>query len=276
MNLRTFVGPALPDVLAQVRLALGDQAMIVHTTQRVVDGRRLVEVVAASALELEPLCDRLTRQRPAPAAPAHRSGRPRVVALVGPTGSGKTTMAAKLAFNPRAFGDAAAGFLALDTYRVGALEQLQTYADILAAPLEPIYYAGDIDPALRALAGCDVVLVDAPGRSPATAGFLQWRTALAAAEPDEVHLVLPATIRADVAAAHRAAYEPCGLTHLMVTKLDELVNVGDIGQLMDAVDLPVSWASDGQDVPDHLLPGGVTLFDAAARAVGAARLRVAG
>jgi flagellar biosynthesis protein FlhF len=276
MKLETFVGADMPGVLRDVRAALGDAAMIVHTSRQVINGRAVVEVVAASAMELEPLCKRVGSFRPDP-TPVHRAGRgPRVVALIGPTGAGKTTTAAKLALHPAAFGAGSVGFLGLDTYRVAALEQLQTYADIMGAPLEVAYDAADVPNAMAALADRDVVIVDAPGRSPAADGFLAWRTVLSAARPHEVYLVLPATIRPDVAAAHRSAYRACGLTDLIVTKLDEMVNAEAIAEMVDAVDLPVRWVTDGQNVPDHLHRGGVALFHTAARAADAARVRLVG
>ena len=276
MNLRTFQGTDLPATLDAVRAALGEDAMIIHTTQRAVDGRNVVEVVAAPAERVAPLTSRLQRDAPRGETPHRSAERPRVVALVGPTGAGKTTTAAKLALHADAFGGRRVGFLALDTYRVGALEQLQTYADIMGAPVEVAYHSGEIDPAMDALSDCDVVIVDAPGRSPSRNDFVQWRVALKRTRPDEVHLVLPAVIRPSVAVAHWAGYTGTGVTHLIITKLDEMPDAGEAYDLVEAIDLPVRWVTDGQDVPGNLRRGGAALFTAAAEAAHVARARLAG
>ncbi len=272
--LSTFSGPDMTAALDAVRDRLGDDAMIVHVVRRVVDGREQVDVVAAPACEMEPLATRL-RHDPRPAAPGPGE-RPRVVGLVGPTGAGKTTTAAKLALHPEAFGGRSVGFLSLDTYRVAALEQLQTYADIMGAPFEAAYGPDDVAPAMAALRACDVILVDAPGRSPSNDGFVEWRLSLRQTRPDELHLVLPATIRPSVAAAHWAAYAGAGVTHLLVTKLDELPDPADAYDLVRAVELPLRWVADGQDVPGNLRRGGAGVFTAAAEAVERSRARMAG
>ena len=279
MKLETFSGASMPAVLRLVRAALGEEAMIVHTSRENRDGREQVRVVAAAAHDVMPLRARLERgpsmttfDGPA----AGKRARPHVIALVGPTGAGKTTTAAKLALHADAFGRRRVGFLALDTYRVAALEQLQTYADIIGAPMEVAYHAGDVEPAMAALASCEVVIVDAPGRSPIHRSFLQWRGALTRARPHETHLVLPATIHPAAGRAHKSGYGDCGLTHLLVTKLDEMPEAGGVLELAEKVDLPVRWTTDGQDVPGDLNRGGGGLLTSATRAAEEVRARLAG
>ena len=95
-------------------------------------------------------------------------GTPYRIALVGPTGAGKTTTAAKLAVRRGLFGAGASGLLTLDTYRVGGMEQLATYAELADVPFEVVYDAREIDAAMKRLSSCDVVIIDTPGRSPAS------------------------------------------------------------------------------------------------------------
>src|SRR5688572_17599736 len=96
-----------------------------------------------------------------------RSGRGSlVIALVGPTGAGKTTTIAKLATHPSVFGERTVGLIGLDTYRIGAVDQLRTYAEIARLPFEIAYTVEDAERARQRLAKCDVILIDAPGRSP--------------------------------------------------------------------------------------------------------------
>ncbi|MDZ7630603.1 MAG: hypothetical protein U5K74_04380 [Gemmatimonadaceae bacterium] len=87
-----------------------------------------------------------------------------MIALVGPTGAGKTTTIAKLAANVHAFGTWRVGMITLDTFRVAGLEQIATYAEITGCPLEVAYDSEDAARAIAQLTSVDVILVDTPGR----------------------------------------------------------------------------------------------------------------
>ena len=129
MRLETFRGPDLGSVSAQARRALGDDVMIVHTRRvRTALGAQ-IEVTAAPAEEIERFTRRLT-PGPLPTRSRAAGSRPSVLALVGPTGAGKTTTVAKLAVHPQAMGTHRVGLLTLDTFRAGALEQLGMYAEV--------------------------------------------------------------------------------------------------------------------------------------------------
>ena len=176
-----------------------------------------------------------------------------ILLVTGPTGSGKTTTLAKLALGERAFGSGTVGVISLDTFRIGAVEQIQTYADLAGFPLEVLSDPAEVPGALRRLRGCDTVLVDTPGRGPReSADELAWRRVLQQLRPDEVHLVLPAGLRFEVAAGLRQFYAPLSPTHLLLTKLDEVPWEEGVAQLADGVGLPTRWVSDGQDVPTDL------------------------
>jgi flagellar biosynthesis protein FlhF len=188
-------------------------------------------------------------------------GRPYCIALVGPTGAGKTTTAAKLAVRRGMFGGARPGLLTIDTYRVGGMEQLATYAELADVPFEVVYDAREVPGAMKRLSqDCDVILIDTPGRSPASAALTErWRSLLDAIAPDEVHLVLPASLRADLAVDIGRAYATsrahCGATHLLISKLDEVPSERGVTDLALSLDMPARWITDGQDVPADLKPG---------------------
>jgi flagellar biosynthesis protein FlhF len=268
-------GADLAMVYERARRTLGEDVMLLHT-RRVRDGGvPLVEVIAARTQDVERIRRRLEPGRMVlPArAPRATAAAPRlspyVIALVGPTGSGKTTTAAKLATRPGAFGAAKAGLITLDTFRAAGVEQLALYAELARVPLEVCYDASDIKGALQRLSGCDVIIVDTPGRSPAAAELdAAWRAMLATLRPDEVHLVLPATMRADLAvlAAERFRISGVGIalgspalattaTHLVLSKLDEVPGEVGVADLALALDLPLRWITDGQVVPDDLKAG---------------------
>src|SRR5688500_9558462 len=118
---RTFRGPELSVVGGQARRALGDDAVILGTRVLRAGGETIVEVLAAASADVARFTRRVT------AAPIERrdpdAPRPLVIALVGPTGAGKTTSAVKLALNPDAFGTQRVGLITLDTYRAGPVAQ---------------------------------------------------------------------------------------------------------------------------------------------------------
>jgi flagellar biosynthesis protein FlhF len=128
-------------------------------------------------------------------------------------------------------------------------------------PFEVVYEAKEVDAAMKRLSGsCDIVIVDTPGRSPASAELTErWRTLLDALRPDEVHLVLPASLRADLAVdigrAYRASRQHCGATHLLLSKLDEVPRESGVADLALSLEMPTRWVTDGQDVPADLKPG---------------------
>jgi flagellar biosynthesis protein FlhF len=291
---RVFRGRDLVTVSAQARSALGDDALVLRTSRVRLGAASLIEIVAAPANDVARFRKRLTpaplmrltvvdrasstgsastsRSVSAPPSQA-RDKRPVVLALVGPTGAGKTTTAVKLAINPAALGRQRVGFITLDTYRAGAIAQLETYASVAALPLEVVYEARDVEGAMVRLSSCDVVIVDTPGRGPKTGDDAEWRTLLAALAPDEVHLVIPATLRADIADAVRQRMSIDAITgdaldvaptHVLLTKVDEVPDETGVANLASMLDLPVRWITDGQSIPNDLADGVPRLVNALA------------
>jgi flagellar biosynthesis protein FlhF len=204
----------------------------------------LVKTRAARLLEAEVRVTGPIRTEP---------GRRRLIALVGPTGVGKTTTIAKLAANYRLREKKRVGLITVDTYRIAAVEQLRTYADIIDLPMEVVATPRQMREAALRLADLDVVLMDTAGRSPRDEIKIQeLRALLAEAEPDEVHLVLSATAspRQLVNMAHQ--FSEAGTTAVLLTKLDEATGVGHVLTLVRDCRLPVSYLTDGQNVPDDI------------------------
>jgi flagellar biosynthesis protein FlhF len=257
--LERFRGADLAHVADRARRSFGDDVMILHARTVRDGGVPMVEVMAAPAGTIDRLRERI-EPKPFPSPLRRQDGRPYVVALVGPTGAGKTTTAAKLAVRRETFGNARPGLLTIDTYRVGGMEQLATYAELADVPFEVVYDAKEVDAAMHRLSSCDVVIVDTPGRSPAATELTErWRSLLDALKPNEVHLVLPATLRSDLALDMARAYcatrTHCGATHLLMSKLDEVPRETGVTDMALLLDLPTRWIADGQDVPADLKPG---------------------
>ncbi len=157
----------------------------------------------------------------------------RVVALVGPTGVGKTTTIAKLAANYRLREKRRVGLITVDTYRVAAVEQLRTYADIIDLPMEVVATPREMREAVARMSHLDLVLMDTAGRSPRDEVKIQeLKSMLAEAEPDEVHLVLSSTAGAKSLINTAERFADVGTTALLLTKLDEAHSLGHLVSLV--------------------------------------------
>jgi flagellar biosynthesis protein FlhF len=184
-------------------------------------------------------------------------GRTRIVALVGPTGVGKTTTIAKLAANYRLREKLRVGLITVDTYRIAAVEQLRTYADIIDLPMEVVSTPREMREAVARLAGLDLVLMDTAGRSPRDDVKIQeLKSLLAEARADEVHLVLSAAAGHSGLVKTAARFAPVGTTSLVLTKLDETSALGNILPLLASSRLPLSYVTNGQNVPDDIEAAG--------------------
>jgi flagellar biosynthesis protein FlhF len=273
----TFTGPDIPGLLARAHATLGERAIVMAVT-RARDGRawELIAAPEAAGGELPTPHDRTPRSPRASMSPSTESlcgrpGIPALIALVGPTGSGKTTTIAKLANHPGVFGERPVGLLCLDTYRIGAVEQSRIYADLSRLPLEVAHEPRELAGALRRLRDCEIVLVDTAGRGPrAAADAVVTRGMLERLDPIEVHLVLPAGLEPRQARRVLAAHRADRVTHLLPTKLDECPWDRTAFTLAGEHRLPIRWLTDGQEVPGDLRPG-AWVFDRAFERSAAAR-----
>ena len=252
MRCETFTGRDVASVHQLARRALGDDAMILETSA--LEGpTRGIRIVAAPAEDLEQLMSLVRPRANGSKVGVGVSARPRVIALVGPTGAGKTTTIAKLATHAEAYGARRVGLLTLDTHRAAGFEQLQAYADAAGLPCHIAYDIAEAQAAMKKLAACDVVLVDTAGRGPAHADSQRIsRGILAALRPDEVHLCVPATLRLDLLEKLRADHAALRPSHAILTKLDEVPADRTLGEIASRLKLPLRWVTDGQDVPNNL------------------------
>jgi flagellar biosynthesis protein FlhF len=177
----------------------------------------------------------------------------RLLALVGPTGVGKTTTIAKLAANYRLREKKRVGLITVDTYRVAAVEQLRTYAEIIDLPMEVVATPREMREAVARMRHLDLVLMDTAGRSPRDDVKIQeLRSVLAEAEPDDVLLVLSTTAGIKNLTATAERFAEVGTTALLLTKLDEATGLGHLVALVRGCRLPISYLTDGQNVPDDI------------------------
>jgi flagellar biosynthesis protein FlhF len=180
-------------------------------------------------------------------------GQCRLAALVGPTGVGKTTTIAKLAANYRLKEKRNVGLITVDTYRIAAVEQLRTYADIIDLPMQVVSTPREIREAVRRMNGLDLILMDTAGRSPKDEIRIQELKAfLGEAGADEVHLVLSTVSGAKSLRQTAEKFATAGTTSLILTKLDEATGLGSILPLVRSSRLPLSYLTNGQNVPDDI------------------------
>ncbi|TWT53130.1 Flagellar biosynthesis protein FlhF [Rubripirellula amarantea] len=181
----------------------------------------------------------------------------RIVALVGPTGVGKTTTVAKLAAGFRLQAKRRVGLLTIDTFRIAAVQQLRAYADIMDLPMEVVESPEQMRPALGRLGDVDLVLIDTAGRSPRSdARIEQLVDFLRNAQPDETHLVLSSTSSVSSIRATLKGFAPVRPTAAILSKLDEAPQTaGILSALTSSTDhtgLPLSYVTTGQQVPDDI------------------------
>lgn len=175
---------------------------------------------------------------------------PHVVALIGPTGVGKTTTIAKLAAKLKIDEKRKVGLITIDTYRIAAIDQLKKYADIIGSPLKVVGSPEDLKEAVASMSDCDYVLIDTAGRSPRdTLKLNELKTFLEAAAPEDVHLVLSTTASRESAELAVECFNNVRVDKIIFTKLDEASHVGTVLNFVASAKKPLSYVTTGQDVP---------------------------
>lgn len=183
-----------------------------------------------------------------------RPGKCTIIALVGPTGAGKTTTIAKLAANLQIHQRAGVGLLSVDTYRLAAIDQLRSFAHIADMPLHVAYSCEETTAALQRLAHLDVVFVDTAGRSPRHREHLeQLHEFIRAAGPDHVHLVVSATTKPADLALITQQFSSTRFDHVIVTKTDETTETGTMLNLRKLARVPFSYFTTGQNIPEDIV-----------------------
>ena len=177
-----------------------------------------------------------------------------VIALVGPAGMGKTTTLAKLAARyVLKYGAQHIALVSLDSYRIGAQEQLKTLGRILDVPVTLVDPGQSLTQALAPLARKRVVLIDTaglPGNDPALR--MQLETLASRGVNAKNYLVMAATSQSQVLKAAYHSYKRCGLSGCILTKLDEAASLGEVLGLAIGQQLPVAYVTDGPRIPDDL------------------------
>ncbi|MCX5742151.1 MAG: hypothetical protein NT062_06615 [Proteobacteria bacterium] len=240
--------------------------------------RKLVEnlrVPTPAPAPRAPAFQQATQFTPPPVAkpptPLVAPSRGRILMLVGPTGAGKTTTIAKLAAQAALIEQRSVNIITLDNYRVGGVDQIRTFADLIGVPLQVVGSISELGEVLEQ-GDHELTLIDTAGRSPLQAAAVidELAAALPSLPAIEIHLVAPAAstpTQLDELARRHAPLHP---TRLLVTKLDEVI--GELPDLLAApgrLGLSITWVTTGQAVPEDLeSPTTVRLLDLASGVLG--------
>lgn len=180
---------------------------------------------------------------------------PKVVVLVGPTGVGKTTTLAKLAAHYSMFKKKKVGLLTIDTFRIGAVEQLGTYASILELPLKVANTPEQMTRFVKDYSNMDLVLIDTGGRSQKDRAKMGELLSFVKERHDmyhEVHLLLSAATKNRDLVEITREFGKMVIDYVIFTKLDECNSFGGILNESFWTQKPISYFTTGQNVPDDM------------------------
>ena len=185
--------------------------------------------------------------------------KPKVAFFIGPTGVGKTTTIAKIASKFKLEEHARVAFITSDTYRIAAVEQLNTYASIISCPVSVVYSADELEHCLGEDKDYDLILVDTAGRSHKAEGQMDElmelieRTRQKSDEFDvDIYLTLSVTTKSKDLVSIVERYQDIKDWSVIFTKLDETCSLGNILNIRMITDAPLSYTTLGQNVPNDI------------------------
>jgi flagellar biosynthesis protein FlhF len=187
---------------------------------------------------------------------ALRDGELTRIAMVGPTGTGKTTTVAKIAAHFRLRESKRVALITCDTYRIAAVEQLQRYAQLLGVPCRAVHTPADVRRAVADFGEFDLLIMDTMGRSHRHDRHInELREFVDALQPHETHLLLSMTGRTRNLAAVVQSFDRLAISRVIFSKADESGAFGLILSIVAGMGKGVSYITTGQEVPDDIEVG---------------------
>ncbi|MCF7913649.1 MAG: flagellar biosynthesis protein FlhF [Spirochaetaceae bacterium] len=193
-----------------------------------------------------------------PVKETYREGKPRILILVGPTGVGKTTTIAKLAaihsLGSKGERSKDVRIITIDNYRIGAKQQIRTYAEILQVPFTSVESFQDLQNQIALDQDADLVLIDTIGKSPKDyMNLAKMREILdGCGGKAEIHLAVSATTKVSDLKEIMQQFEPFNYEAVVLTKLDETMRIGNLISVLNERGKQLSYVADGQRVPEDI------------------------
>ncbi|WP_020615268.1 flagellar biosynthesis protein FlhF [Paenibacillus daejeonensis] len=209
----------------------------------------------ASSRDVWMIASRVLQTWLAPLADQEINDRIKIIQFVGPTGVGKTTTIAKLAAHQTLRNKRKVGFITSDTYRIAAVDQLRTYANILNVPMEVVFSPSELSKAFAQLNERDLIMVDTAGRNFRNTLYVsEVNSLLQAGEGCLTYLVLSLTGKSRDMAAVAEQFATFGVDRVIFTKRDETDTFGAILNVMLSYRYKSAFIAHGQTVPDDIEP----------------------
>lgn len=221
---------------------------LLNQIQKSLNGKELGDdLLVRKRLEesVQQLCSRIGSIEPG-------INKPKIVALIGPTGVGKTTTIGKLAAGFSIVDKRKIALVTTDTYRVSAVEQLKTFGQIIGVPVEVAMSSSDLSEIISRHTDKELIFIDTAGRSPQHQLHMhELKAYMDAAKPDFTMLVLSMTTQFNDQKRVINEFKPLA-THLILTKMDETICSGGVLNLIDYTSLPAAYITNGQNVPNDI------------------------
>jgi flagellar biosynthesis protein FlhF len=184
----------------------------------------------------------------------YKDSKPKVVSVVGPTGVGKTTCIAKLAVIAKILHNLDVGLISVDTYRLGAIDQLRIFSEISNIDMLIAYEPEEMPELLKSFKSKDLVFIDTAGRSQKNSEHLaKTKMYLDKIKIDETFLVLSATNSTKNLFDTAEKFKSFNYDSFIFTKIDEGVAFGNLLNTITNFNLPVTFLSNGQVIPDDII-----------------------
>ena len=183
-----------------------------------------------------------------------KKGKQKTVAVVGPTGVGKTTCIAKLAAISKILHNLNVGIISIDTYRLGAIDQLRIFSDISNIDMLVAYQPEDMPKLMKQLKDKDIVFIDTAGRSQKNLDELKKsKEFFSKIKIDDIYLVLSATSSTKTLYEIADNFKMLDYGALIFSKVDEAVVFGNMLNLLIKNNVPVIYLTNGQVIPDDII-----------------------
>jgi flagellar biosynthesis protein FlhF len=240
-----------PDLYSRLRDADVREDLITEMLDQIPDLNQW-PVEVRGAMAEQSIREVMTGRIRTAASPELGRGQQRIIALIGPTGVGKTTTIAKLAAQFALIQKKRVGLITMDTYRIAAVEQLKSYSQIIGIPIEVVHNQVDVSAALKRLGDCELVLIDTAGRSQKNVMQVGELKTLVSAARCETHLVLAASTRERDLLDQVKRFSDAAVDRIIFTKLDETSTYGTLFNVAAQTGLEISYLATGQKVPEDI------------------------